>query len=153
MILRNNIDGITKPVCIPSSPSTLSVPLKTLSFQAIRRLARRGGVKRISGLLHEETRGALRIFLDNVPAVTCSKIVSLTNSPTGHSRLGFVYRARKEVGLVARVSESGIHLESGKPLPHWTSFMPSSVLGAPSTASAFKCFFILLQLVAMTRLE
>uniref|UniRef100_A0AC35UFX2 Histone H4 n=1 Tax=Rhabditophanes sp. KR3021 TaxID=114890 RepID=A0AC35UFX2_9BILA len=36
-VLRDNIQGITKP--------------------AIRRLARRGGVKRISGLVHEETRG------------------------------------------------------------------------------------------------
>ncbi|KZP12346.1 histone-fold-containing protein [Athelia psychrophila] len=33
---------------------------------AIRRLARRGGVKRISGLMYEETRGALKIFLENV---------------------------------------------------------------------------------------
>eukprot|EP01105_Mastigella_eilhardi_P027275 TRINITY_DN832_c0_g2_i1.p3 TRINITY_DN832_c0_g2~~TRINITY_DN832_c0_g2_i1.p3 ORF type:complete len:110 (+),score=34.84 TRINITY_DN832_c0_g2_i1:113-442(+) len=45
-ILRDNILGITKP--------------------AIRRLARRGGVKRISGLIYEETRGVLKIFLDNV---------------------------------------------------------------------------------------
>ncbi|KAF8471460.1 histone cluster 1, H4d [Russula ochroleuca] len=44
--LRNNILGITKP--------------------AIRRLARRGGVKRISGLIYEENRGVLRIFLENV---------------------------------------------------------------------------------------
>ncbi|EKM51220.1 uncharacterized protein PHACADRAFT_200042 [Phanerochaete carnosa HHB-10118-sp] len=44
--LYSNIQGITKP--------------------AIRRLARRGGVKRISGLTYEETRGALKIFLDNV---------------------------------------------------------------------------------------
>ena len=36
-VLRDNIQGITKP--------------------AIRRLARRGGVKRISGLIYEETRG------------------------------------------------------------------------------------------------
>ncbi|KAK6966474.1 hypothetical protein R3P38DRAFT_2590813, partial [Favolaschia claudopus] len=35
-ILRDNIQGITKP--------------------AIRRLARRGGVKRISGFIYEETR-------------------------------------------------------------------------------------------------
>lgn len=42
----NNIQGITKP--------------------AIRRLARRGGVKRISGLIYEETRGVLKIFLENV---------------------------------------------------------------------------------------
>ena len=35
-------------------------------FKAIRRLARRGGVKRISGLIYEETRGVLKIFLENV---------------------------------------------------------------------------------------
>src|SRR5207244_11423093 len=45
-VLRDNIQGITKP--------------------AIRRLARRGGVKRISGLVYEETRGVLKIFLENV---------------------------------------------------------------------------------------
>ena len=45
-ILRDNIQGITKP--------------------AIRRLARRGGVKRISGLIYEETRGVLKNFLEGV---------------------------------------------------------------------------------------
>ncbi|KAG2730085.1 hypothetical protein I3760_01G276700 [Carya illinoinensis] len=33
---------------------------------AIRCLARRGGVKRISGLIYEETHGVLNIFLENV---------------------------------------------------------------------------------------
>ena len=33
---------------------------------AIRRLARRGGVKRISGLIYHETRGVLKDFLENV---------------------------------------------------------------------------------------
>lgn len=42
-----------------------SVP-ETTASQAIRRLARRGGVKRISGLIYEETRGVLKIFLENV---------------------------------------------------------------------------------------
>lgn len=37
-VLRDNIQGITKP--------------------AIRRLARRGGVKRISGLVYEEVRSS-----------------------------------------------------------------------------------------------
>jgi histone H4 len=46
MVLRDNIQGITKP--------------------AIRRLARRGGCKRISGMVYEETRGVLRMFLENV---------------------------------------------------------------------------------------
>jgi histone H4 len=45
-ILRDNIQGITKP--------------------AIRRLARRGGVKRISALIYDETRGVLKSFLESV---------------------------------------------------------------------------------------
>ncbi|KAI3406070.2 HHF1 [Candida oxycetoniae] len=45
-ILRDNIQGITKP--------------------AIRRLARRGGVKRISALIYEEIRVVLKQFLENV---------------------------------------------------------------------------------------
>ena len=45
-IRRDNINGITKP--------------------AIRRLARRGGVKRISGLVYEEARGNLKVFLEQV---------------------------------------------------------------------------------------
>jgi len=43
-ILRDNLQGVTRP--------------------AIRRLARRGGVKRLSGLIYEETRGALKSFLE-----------------------------------------------------------------------------------------
>ena len=45
-VLRDNIQGITKP--------------------AIRRLARRGGVKRISGLIYEETHGVFKVFFENV---------------------------------------------------------------------------------------
>ncbi|KAL6527814.1 hypothetical protein OROMI_029625 [Orobanche minor] len=45
-VLRDNIQGITEP--------------------AIRHLARRGGVKRITGLIYEATRGVLKIFLENV---------------------------------------------------------------------------------------
>ena len=45
-VMKDNIQGITKP--------------------AIRRLARRGGVKRISGLMYEETRVVLKAFLDLV---------------------------------------------------------------------------------------
>jgi histone H3 len=44
-VLRDNILGITKP--------------------AIRRLARRGGVKRISGLCYEEIRSILKMTLEN----------------------------------------------------------------------------------------
>lgn len=45
-VLRDNIQGITRP--------------------AIRRLARRGGVKRISFLVYEETRGLVKLFLEKV---------------------------------------------------------------------------------------
>jgi histone H3/H4 len=41
-------------------------PCPGITKPAIRRLARRGGVKRISGLIYEETRGVLKIFLENV---------------------------------------------------------------------------------------
>ena len=37
-----------------------------ISNRAIRRLARRGGVKRISQLIYEDTREILRAFLENV---------------------------------------------------------------------------------------
>ena len=49
-VMRDNILGITKP--------------------AIRRLARRGGVKRISGLIYDETRSVLKTFLDGVVCPT-----------------------------------------------------------------------------------
>ena len=41
-VIAHLMQGITKP--------------------AIRRLARRGGVKRISGLIYEETRGVLKVI-------------------------------------------------------------------------------------------
>ena len=75
------IQGITKP--------------------AIRRLARRGGVKRISGLVYEETRGVLKSFLERVvrDAVTyCQharrKTVTAANvveslKRNGHTLYGF----------------------------------------------------------------
>ncbi len=47
-VLRDNIQGITRPV--------------------IRRLARRGGVKRMGEAVYEETRGVLRSFLQNIVA-------------------------------------------------------------------------------------
>lgn len=46
VLRKNNIQGITKP--------------------AIRRLARRGGVKRISGLIYEEARHVLKSYLEKI---------------------------------------------------------------------------------------
>lgn len=45
-MLRDTIQGIAKP--------------------SIRRLARRAGVRRISGLVYEKSRGALKTFLEKV---------------------------------------------------------------------------------------
>ena len=53
-VLRDNIQGITKP--------------------AIRRLARRGGVKRISGLIYEEVCGC--------GVYTCDIVGALSRTPT-----------------------------------------------------------------------
>ncbi len=39
--------------------------IRGVSAPAIRRLARRGGVKRISGLVYEETRQCLKLFLED----------------------------------------------------------------------------------------
>ena len=40
--------------------------IEGISKPAIRRLARRGGVKRISGTIYQESRGVLKTFLENV---------------------------------------------------------------------------------------
>lgn len=40
--------------------------IQGVTKNAIRRLARRGGVKRINGLMYEETRTVLRAFLENL---------------------------------------------------------------------------------------
>ena len=55
-VLRDNIQGITKP--------------------AIRRLARRGGVKRISGLIYEETRGVLKVLSST--SCSCSLLPTIS---------------------------------------------------------------------------
>lgn len=60
-VLRDNIQGITKP--------------------AIRRLARRGGVKRISSLVYEEIRGVLKVYLEGI-ITDCTAYAYLRRSMT-----------------------------------------------------------------------
>nr|XP_050038199.1 histone H3-like [Dermacentor andersoni] len=80
-VLRDNIQGITKP--------------------AIRRLARRGGVKHISGLICEETCGVLKVFLENVirDAVTYTehaKRKTVTAMDAGpHKAMDVVYALKR----------------------------------------------------------
>jgi hypothetical protein len=52
--------------CLIVYPTNVLAHVPGITKPAIRRLARRGGVKRISGLIYEETRGVLKIFLENV---------------------------------------------------------------------------------------
>ena len=62
------------PLCLSNTlpyqpravPPYTQVSAAGITKPAIRRLARRGGVKRISGLIYEETRGVLKVFLENV---------------------------------------------------------------------------------------
>ena len=72
-VMRDNILGITKP--------------------AIRRLARRGGVKRISGLIYDETRSVLKTFLDGVvrDAVTYTEHAVYALKRQGRTLYGFGY--------------------------------------------------------------
>lgn len=72
-ILRDNIQGITKP--------------------AIRRLARRGGVKRISGLIYEETRGVLKIFLESEYTASCPPRDCAYHNRRRYPRLCHLHRA------------------------------------------------------------
>ncbi|KAL3074847.1 hypothetical protein niasHS_014292 [Heterodera schachtii] len=76
-VLRDNIQGITKP--------------------AIRRLARRGGVKRISGLIYEETRSVLKVFLENV--IRDAVICIFHDLAFLRPNLGCVFRANKYFGM------------------------------------------------------
>jgi hypothetical protein len=75
-ILRDNIAGITKP--------------------AIRRLARRGGVKRISGLIYEETRGVLKVSNHKTRKLCVCVLIWLFQGFLGerHSRCCHLHGAR-----------------------------------------------------------
>ncbi|XP_032124511.1 uncharacterized protein LOC116543206 [Sapajus apella] len=89
-VLRDNIQGITKP--------------------AIRRLARRGGVKRISGLIYEETRGVLKVFLENVirDAVTYTEHAKRKTV----TAMDVVYALKRQ----GRTLETSLHRSSSRSL-------------------------------------
>ena len=59
-------NSLRAPLPSPAHSSPARPPSLPPQKPAIRRLARRGGVKRISGLIYEETRGVLKVFLENV---------------------------------------------------------------------------------------
>ncbi|XP_040275515.1 uncharacterized protein LOC120990668 [Bufo bufo] len=95
-VLRDNIQGITKP--------------------AIRRLARRGGVKRISGLIYEETRGVLKVFLENVirDAVTYTEHAKRKTVTAMDVVYALKRQGRTLYGFGADREENRSHCENGE---------------------------------------
>ena len=67
-ILRDNIQGTCLHYCHPPMYSLVAVGIIK---PTIRRLACRGSVKRISGLIYQEMRGVLKIYLENVDHIAC----------------------------------------------------------------------------------
>ena len=127
-----------------------------LPLQAIRRLARRGGVKRISGLIYEETRGVLKIFLENVShasfavfgvqpdSVPCRSFVTLLltlSTPRGGCCGSLIVRSM--------LTDSG----AGKLSQRLMSCTLLSALAAPSTVSVPKLFdcYVWLPILCMVR--
>uniref|UniRef100_A0A6B2LUH5 Histone H4 n=1 Tax=Arcella intermedia TaxID=1963864 RepID=A0A6B2LUH5_9EUKA len=76
-ILRDSIQGITKP--------------------AIRRVSRRGGVLRLSGLIYEETRMVLKVFLEKIIS---KAVVYADHAMRKTVMVGDVTRALKLEGLI-----------------------------------------------------
>merc|ERR1712046_177566 len=88
--LRESILGITKP--------------------AIRRLARRGGVKRISSYIYEETRAVLRSFLENVvrDSVVYPSTPSARPSPPSTSSTPSSVRAALSTASAAELTDTSL---------------------------------------------
>lgn len=63
-ILCYNIQGASMLPCPSIQPHLRPVYCPGIRKPAIRRLARCGAMKRISGLIYEETCGVLKIFLE-----------------------------------------------------------------------------------------
>jgi histone H4 len=107
--LRDNIQGITKP--------------------AIRRLARRGGVKRISAMIYEETRGVLKTFLEGVirDAVTYTEHAKRKTVTS----LDVVYALKRQGREFSRIF----------PFTERVSNLPFQVPSTVSVAKSFLLFF------------
>jgi histone H4 len=123
-VIRDSIQGITKP--------------------AIRRIARRGGVKRISGLIYEETRSVLKVFLENVvkDAVTYTEHARRYETDLIRPR---AFRSRASAPLF--ILSLGSHHPTSMADPHscserllllWMSFMLLSVRVVLCTVSVDK---------------
>jgi hypothetical protein len=92
---------------------------------AIRRLARRGGVKRISGLCYEETRGVLKVFLENVirDAVVYTEhakrktVLASVCTCAGHGRKHSLCRASLQHSSCSACAGYNLRLEAAGQVP------------------------------------
>ena len=82
--------------------------IQSLTRSSIIRLARRAGVKRVSGLIYEETRGVLKVYLENV----------LRNAVT------YTHHAQRKTVLEKDVREA--LKKSGFPIAHTDKHSSSS---------------------------
>ena len=102
---KGNISGITKP--------------------AIRRLARRGGVKRISGQIYEESRSVIKTFLENVvkDAVTYTEY-SRRKTVTALDVVQTLYHQERTIHdrqQHALISDAPQYYQYGLPFAHYTT--------------------------------
>ena len=90
-ILRDNIQGQCMRdnvyCCCDSHPG--------ITKPAICRLARRGGVRRISGLIYEETRGVFKIFFENVSSSVRSLFVISRHLQVIHDSVTYTEHAKR----------------------------------------------------------
>ncbi|XP_067825485.1 histone H3-like [Heptranchias perlo] len=113
---------------------------------AIRHLARLGGVKRISGLIYEETHGVLKIFLENVirDAVTDTehakrktlKELSMTECcRLAHSK---IQEYMMQEVLKREKSENGLDQIDRRKAPHKQLAAKAAQKSAPATGGVKK---------------
>lgn len=75
--MRDNIQGISKFASIFVTVDRIANTVLFAAKSDIRRMARRGGVKRISGTVYEETRNQMKKHLEDVCELLYSYLVLL----------------------------------------------------------------------------
>lgn len=125
-ILRDNIQGITKPAIRKFLYSLNFSPKNNESDHTYHpgRLARRGGVKRISGLIYEETRGVLKVRIN--PSTISYSPNNITSNRSS-SRTSFAIRSPTLSIPNARLS---LHLTSSTLLSDPARFVTVNSCGS-----------------------
>ena len=72
MAWKGKKSGESKAVSGKRVKKLLKDSIRGVTKGSVRRLARRAGIKRISGLLYEETRGVIKSFVESVVSSSVS---------------------------------------------------------------------------------